>query len=182
MKITRKRIAMAVLVVAVGALIAERTLTDTPALGPEQASAAEAPRQFTMPDLSKLPLVPPTDGPIAERSTLADRLQVCAESHGLAGQPVGDAFRPKEVWGPRLSPDSGTSGSRPGAAAGAHRLTATFVSGSGGMAIVNGQCIHVGQSLGGMKLTSVSRDSATLSDDDGDVITLRLANGAGGEE
>ena len=55
----------------------------------------------------------------------------------------------------------------------AHRLLAVMVNRNGGHAIIDGKCLLVGQARDGMRLISVTKDSAVL-ETGGRRITLKL--------
>jgi len=192
MSITKRKVAIAaVLAIAVCVLIVDRALIDPSATGPEQAAAAAEPvEEFDVPDVAKLPLHPPS--PAEDRKqTLSDWLQAYATRQRLDVLSVGDAFKPSESWGIGHKPDPKPPPPPPEPEVKEapkppkpRRLTATVVTGTGGIAIINGQCFHVGQLLDEMRLVSVKQGSATLKAPDGRLVTIYLVkdSAAGGAD
>lgn len=171
----------AVLGVAVTVFVADRILGVFP-MGPQaaEASAVESPASLhdefgqQMRATAALTSIPPAP------RTLADRLEELRDTADIDPMNVRDALRPSKAWlgpgdpvevvAPPAEPiDSAERRAR--LFARRHRLTATAVGVRGGMAIIDGQCVRVGQSMDGMELVSVDRGSATLK---GGEITVRL--------
>ena len=180
MQLTKKRKIMAVVLgAAVGVFLVDRVLLGYGPAGPEQAQASSA---FDLQGVASiLQGFHPEDEPELnpqEEVMLSDRLEGLADDRAFDPLAVRDAFRPGDAWG-GFGPAEGapTISGEASAFADQYKLTATAVSGQGGMAIVNGQCLVVGQSLDGFRLVSVGRESADLVS--GELrVRLHLSKGA----
>ena len=96
---------------------------------------------------------------------LADRLEELAARHEWDAQTVRDAFRAPASWIAKPTPAVAKPNSdelRARRFRERYKLSATAVTGGGGIAIINGQCLAVGQELDGFKLVAVDRSSATF--------------------
>ena len=182
MVLSKKRIALAVaLGLAVAALAVDRLLLDSSPMQPDEA-AASAISQYGLAEpvadtASLEKLEPPAL--LEPTGTLTDRLEDLAKARHLDGQSVRDAFRPPEAWLPAEPKQQAPKprdevDRRAKEFARQHKLTATAISATGGMAIIDGQCVTVGNELDGFRLVSVDRVSACLIAD-GARVKLGLA-------
>ncbi len=161
MKISKKqRISICLLVVAVAALVTDRTILRPGDASPAKAGAAEKAAA------DDFPIAANSEAQAGERSSLAARLRELASTQDLDSDQVRDAFKPSQTWLEELCPPKPEPRARPGRRAKpaepVHHLTAVILASDGGRAIVDGKCLRVGQELNGMKLISVSKRSAVL--------------------
>ena len=162
MKISKKqRISICILVVAVAALVADRTVLRPGDATPAKAGAAEGAAAGDLPSAAN----PETQA--SEGSSLAARLRELASSEDFASGEVRDAFKLSQTWSaelcpPKPKPRRARPRGRAKPAEPVHQLTAVILANDGGRAIVDGKCLRVGQELNGMKLISVSKRSAVL--------------------
>ena len=161
MKITKKqRISICLLVVAIGALVADRTVLRPGDATPAQAGAAELAAADDLPSAAN------SETQADEGSSLAARLRELSSSEDLDSGEVRDAFKLSQTWLAELCPPEperpATPVRRAKPAEPVHHLTAVILASDGGRAIVDGKCLRVGQKLNGMKLISVSKRSAVL--------------------
>ncbi len=78
---------------------------------------------------------------------------------------VRDAFRPSSSWLAEMRRADRAQGSGADAAPRRsfdHRLVAVMVDGQGGMAIIDGRCLRVGQTMDGFTLVRLGKNSAVL--------------------
>jgi len=184
MKLTTERKALAVvLAVAVSAFLVDRFVIGSSPPTPNHASGADP--QAAAEPAPDAPAAPaeqaqPTESP--PRAMLADRLEQLAGATGVSGSAVGDAFAAPAGWAAPAAP-AAPAAARPSVNspqerarlfAESHRLAAIVLGGKEPQAIIDGQCLAVGQTLEGFRLTAVGRDSATL-EREGAAVTLPLS-------
>jgi len=166
MRLSKKRkVYVCVLAVAVLVLLVDRAFLGPAGLAPQEASAGPA-------GASK----PPTgvgEGGSTGAARTADagpEQSVVARLRALAQtQPettdVRDAFRPSSSWLAEMRRADRAEGSGADAAPRRsfdHRLVAVMVDGQGGMAIIDGRCLRVGQTMDGFTLVRLGKNSAVL--------------------
>ena len=120
--------------------------------------------------------------------TLASRLQAMGETRRLAYEPSGDAFRPSDAWviasQPKPAASAATAKRAPARAVPKvdhaalflrrHKLSAVMAKQDrGGMAIVDGKMLALGQTFDGFKLTHVGTADATFTGK-GTRVTLKV--------
>ena len=116
---------------------------------------------------------------VTDGVSLASRLSALATKTGASTpEQMRDAFRPVEGWfnkpvvastatGPTISPAEKFAAD--------HKLTATSLNTAGGsVAVVDGTLLHVGASLDGYRLISVTRTTALFESSDGARAQLKL--------
>jgi hypothetical protein len=162
------------------------------------SAAPSTPRVAAGPDAAKAgPTAAGTPG-AAQVVTLASRLAAIAEARGFAFDGTGgDAFRPADAWLDAADPvkvaaaaaAAPATPAKPAAAAprkpavkkvdhaalfrSGHALTAVMKKQDGGMAIVDGKLVALGQIVDGFKLTRVGLADATFTGK-GTTVTLRI--------
>ena len=187
MTLTRKRkIMMVVCAVAVAALILDRTQLAPTGIGPVSAAASGIDNEYAV----KTALDGASDevlanAPVRPENALADRLDRFADSDVLAALSTRDAFRPSAAWlseiiGPAtVAPVTVDTGESDFAAQ--HTLNAVLLRAGGNSAIVDNQCLKIGETLGDYRLVSVDDRSAVFRA--GSVqVTLSLATAASGSK
>jgi hypothetical protein len=159
-----------------------------------RSSSSSSSSSSTTPATPAGPKKPASAAAVAAKGqplTLASRLSAMAEARGFAYETVGDAFRPSEAW---LAASRPPDAAKPAVAAGdntpaaervvpkvdygslfrtKHTLTAVMTRQRGGMAIVDGKTVRVGQTIDGFRLTHVGINEATFEGKETQV-TLRL--------
>jgi len=168
-----QKVYVAIMIIAVLALLIDRTL-----LQPEQAAAGAASAlqyaispSTSIPDRSD-PGSPRSEGPAPRQVAIARRLEQIAEQRGLDPTRVIDAFRPSPMWihvgdvpvGPVRAELLAERFRK------AHTLAAVMGSGDEGWAIVDGRTLFIGQVLDGFTLVSVGQRSAVLASGDARVV------------
>jgi hypothetical protein len=112
-------------------------------------------------------------------TSLTQRLEAVARAHRLDLDKVSDAFVPPPAWiGTRrvaVAEERGIDSARDFLAR--HRLTAVMKQQGGGVAIIEGKTVAVGQSIGGFRLVVVKDKSAVLRRGD-QRVELRLPEDA----
>ncbi len=168
MKLTqRQKIYVAVLVVAAVGLLVDQVFLGGGRPGPEQAvaaPAAPAAEGATAPTAMAVVASPASPAGAGLRS-VADRLTRFAEGGGPSAVAVRDAFLPSKSWLAELSPEATKDHQARKLAETfkrTHRLTAVLAGSGGGTAIVDNQCLRVGESLDGFSLQSVGTHSAVF--------------------
>ncbi len=162
-----QRVYVAIMVIAVVALLIDRTL-----LQPEQATAgAAAALQYAISPSTRSPDdpgSPPSEGPAPRQVAIARKLEQIAEQRGLDPTGVIDAFRPSPMW--LQLGEAQVDPAQPELLAErfrkTHTLTAVMGSGDKGWAIVDGRTLFIGQVLDGFTLVSVGQRSAILESGD----------------
>ena len=165
-KYSRRQYAcVAVLVVAVAALLADRLLLGSGTTGPNPATASTHAAVA-----GPAPAAPAVQVPAAkqtvtspERPSLGERLAALAKARGVDPAASRDAFALQELWlsqlkkpapeaRPESRPESPPPSAPPAVFASKHKLTAVMMTGQGGSAIVDGKMLRMGQEVGGHKL------------------------------
>ena len=184
MRLTRERkIILVVLAVAATALLFDQLLSGSPATGPAAAQAdstSPAPAEDT--PQAKSPTVSQIDAEPSDRQSVAQQLAGISQMPELAVAQITDAFRPSSEWeSGNLSTDTQAAKVLPGRAgevfASEHTLSGVIKTDSGGYAIINGQVVGLGHTLGGFKLVATS-DNSVRMESNGVRVVLRLDRSA----
>jgi hypothetical protein len=187
MVLPKRKTALVVLLgAALAALLVDRFVLGWLPAGPGKAAASAPVQVKGAGDLAESVIA---EGSVDEilsspRFALANRLDELAQIHDWEAQDVRDAFCPSQAWFA-----NGFLGAKPANSAEVrarefaekHKLTATAVSAHGRSAIINGQCIAIGQSLAGFRLVAVERNWADLTAE-GVSVRLQLAGGGSAGE
>ena len=182
MEITKKHKVMFVaLGIAAVVFLADRIMPGSSPAGPNQAQAAIGePGDETTPELSS-----PADDRETQaaevRTALARRLDSVARSHRLKPSAVKDAFFPSTEWvGPRggkvvvdEEPKVNSAEAKAQEFARMHQLKGAIVASDRSIAIIDGNCVSVGQMVDGFELKSVTADTAVLACE-GTEVVLKL--------
>jgi len=169
MVLSKKRKIMAVvLLAAVAALVADRFLGVIP-MGPDEAEASPA-DEYAIIEPAAAPAAAEVSGPAAAAVpsvTLAERLERLAAAEGFDGSEVRDAFQAPASWVPQSADAAGGGApnldeARIQAYQESHRLRATSVGVRGRMALIDDECLTVGQMLDGFRLEAVDSNAAVL--------------------
>ncbi len=163
-----QRVYVAIMVIAVVALLIDRTLLQPE---PVQASASQYAISPSTRDPDDLE-APRSEGPAPRQVAIARRLEQIAEQRGLDPTGVIDAFRPSPMWlqlgevpvGPVQTELLAERFRK------AHTLTAVMGSGNEGWAIVDGRTLFIGRVMDGFTLISVGQRSAVLASGDTRVV------------
>jgi len=173
MALTKERkVIIAVLGLAVGALVVDRFLLGSSVSGPAEARAtqpavATEPLAAVSSAATGLPAAEDDPG-VAAQVALAERLDQIQQAGGFTLTDLPDAFSGL------AGPESGEDDPEPQPQTEAreietfqrtHRLMAVAASDRGQMAIINGRTVLVGQSVDGFKLLSVAERSVVLGKD-----------------
>ena len=172
MEIPKKQIAMFVaLGIAVVVFLADRVMPGGSPAGPNEAqAAAEELNDETAPEVSS-----PADDRETQtaevRTALARRLDLVARSHRLESSAVKDAFFPSPQWvGPRGGkvvvddePKADSAEVKAQEFARMHQLKGAIVAADRSIAIIDGNCVSIGQKVDGFELKSVTADTAVLT-------------------
>jgi hypothetical protein len=174
MEITRKhKVLFVVLGMAVAAFIADRVMPGGSPAGPSQAQAAPAVDEMSdevAPEVSS-----PADDRETQaaeiRTSLARRFDSVAGSHRLEPSTVKDAFCPSVQWvGPtggkvvaddEVEVDSAEVKAQEFART--HQLKGAIVASGRSIAIIDGNCVSIGQKVDGFELRYVTADTAVLT-------------------
>ena len=181
MKITKRQIIMIGLC-AVGAAVAvhDQLRASSDGMGPETASAS-----ISSPEAGD-PVAMPPETPAREGRKIADRLKAAAERDPDLAKDTRDAFRAPNSWLPAAIPASGAAAAplvedsdqaQADAFSKNHPLQAVLASGSNRQAMIDGQCLVVGQKLDGFQLLSVGELSVVLASPGGIRVKLTLPSG-----
>ncbi|HEY8749432.1 MAG TPA: hypothetical protein VIM11_15715 [Tepidisphaeraceae bacterium] len=137
--------------------------TQADAIGPPAPSAEAKP-------------TPKTDG---DSKWLAAQLQVWSAKSTFDLESVRDVFATPVSWAPpkmeAVAPSKSTEKISSDFQR-QHHLTAVVLGSSGGSALIDGRLLHIGQSVAGCRLISVSSGCADLSGPDGQ--TFRIVIGS----
>lgn len=178
---------MLVCVLAVGllALVVDRVFLDHPA-GPDEA-AAQQPEPSSRPPrpapraggaaAPRQAATPPAPQP--DTQSLAARLEAAAKTIDPDLSNSRDGFTMPEAWWAEMQPPPAVepSQAQQPAPTKEYKLMAVMVSdrGEGRHAIIDGKCLLLGEELDGLKLVSVTQQSAVLAGvGDGVRIELKL--------
>ncbi|MBT3201552.1 MAG: hypothetical protein HN350_16745 [Phycisphaerales bacterium] len=185
----KQKIMYAALGLAVLVFVADRIIPGGSPVGPQDVQASMTVEDGDADKTDSSANVPSGHTQVAEaRTALAMRLDSVARSHHLADKPIKNAFLPSAQWvGPRVEKAPEASEPQTDFAelkarkarefVGAHRLQGVIVAAGRSMAIIDGNCISIGQKLGGFELKSVTSSSAVLSYQDVSVV-LNLTSGS----
>ena len=185
----KQKVMYAVLGLAVVVFVADRIMPGGSPVGPQDAQATLLVEQGDAGKTESSADVRGSHTQAAEaRTALARRLDSVARSHRLDNKPVKNAFLPSPQWvGPRQKKISVVTRSQTDLAllkarkvsefVRAHRLQGVIVAAGRSMAIIDGNCISIGQKLSGFELKSVTSSSAVLSCQDISVV-LNLTSGS----
>jgi hypothetical protein len=172
MQISKKHIVMlAALGVAVIVFVADRVTPGGSPTGPDtvQAAVADEPNNNIQPEL--VSPVSDRETQAAEvRTALAKRLAMVERTHRLGQSSVKDAFFPSPEWvGPREGkvvvdkvPEVDSAVVKANEFARVHVLKGAIVASGRSIAIINGNCVSVGQKIDGFELKSVTANTAVL--------------------
>lgn len=185
MKTKRQKILLGVLGLGLAVFLADRIYLGMNPAGPAQAEASEvADTTSVLPDrvaaLSRGETAP--IGAARPVNELARRFEAAKAAHLVKVEDVTDIFRPSQAWAgpaPQTETPVDSDEIRADEFVQDHKLEAAVVSSGGGIAIVAGQCLRIGQELDGFKLVSVGKDSAVFVSGAARA-TLRLAEAEGG--
>jgi hypothetical protein len=164
MKLTKSKIAMlALLGVAVVGLLVDRVFLTSSTTAPQAANASNREPALPVP----LTVVTPTMS-VSSTSTahIAARLRHAGEKTSMDPAALKDAFVPAESW--LAKPEQGTpvaltttpvvdSGDR---FVRDHKLTSVLIDAGGGIAVVNGKVLRVGQEIDGYRLVRLAPGTA----------------------
>ena len=178
MKITKRQIIMIGLC-AVGAAVAvhDQLRASSGGMGPETASASISP------PVAGDPVALPPETPSREGRKIADRLKAVAERDPDLAKGSRDAFRAPNSWLPATTLAPGVAAAplaedsdqtRADAFPKRHPLQAVLDSGKVRQAVIDGQCLLVGQKLDGFQLLSIGELSVVLASPGGIRVTLCL--------
>jgi hypothetical protein len=182
MKLSKSRIAaLAALGLAVLALAADRLWIGSGETSPRPAAASSAPVATAL-----APAAPTGSAPAAGnvsaatgRASVADRLKQLAAGKNLDADGVKEAFAPAESWmvqvaaPPAVAEEAAPKPSDPVESfADTHKLTSVLISGSGGIAMVNGKMLRMGQEIEGYRLVGLAPGSATFRSGSGTEVQL----------
>ena len=186
MQITKKHKVMFVaLGIAAAVFLADRVMPGGSPTGPSEAQAVPA---GELNDGGSPELSSPADDRETQaadvRTALARRLDSVARSHNLEPSVVKDAFCPSPGWvGPRGGkvvvddqPEVNSAEVKAQEFARAHQLKGAIVASDRSIAIIDGNCVSLGQKIDGFELKFVTADTAVLTFE-GVAVVLRL-NGA----
>ena len=162
----------AVLGVAVAVFISDRISPGGYPTGPDSAQAAVGgdASDVLLPDLT--PPASDREAQAAEvRTSLARRLGSVSKARRLGSTGVRDAFKPSDEWvGPRQdkvvvakAPDVDTAAVKAQEFVRKHRLKGAIVASGRSIAIIDGNCVSVGQKVDGFELKSVTSNTAVLA-------------------
>lgn len=196
MKITRERkIYLGMLALGLAALSLDRVLTDAP--GPRSASASVASSLSDAADVTAAsPVTPVTVMPTApaiqptagsQTPRLAQRLAAFGREQGIAPQDAANAFVPSSQWldESRAAVAAQVNEAIPAGPSEAeqflhaHKLNGIIADKHGGLAIVNGKPVALGQSVGGFRLTELHPRHAVFTSTDGEVVKMTFPAAAG---
>jgi hypothetical protein len=173
MKLSKSKvISLAALGLAVAAMLVDRLVVGPDAAAPKSAEATIASR----PAAPAAPAAPATTVPASAPIRLADRLKVLAEAPNLDPLHARDAFVPPESW--LAQPKTPETAAAAPAADPAekfiheHKLTSVLTAGDGGIAMVNGKVLRVGQEVDGFKLVRLEPGCAVFRG--GDDVDVKL--------
>jgi hypothetical protein len=172
MEITKKqKIMFAVLGLAVTVFVADRVMPGGSPTGPQAVHAAVADElsDGVLPDVFE----PQSDRETQSaevRTALAKRLDLVASSHRLDESAVKDAFLPSPQWvGPRggkvvveVEPEVNSAELKAREFVRLHQLKGAIVASGRSIAIIDGNCVSVGQQVDGFELKSVTSSTAVL--------------------
>lgn len=186
MVLTRERKLLAAIVgLGAIALFVDRVMLSDSHTGPSSAAA-----NALAPDVSSVvvPLaVPQTHEPSAKEAavktapSIADRLAEAARE--LSAEPSRDAFTPAPGWGGFTSPHAEAPAATATPATGrlqtfadTHKLSAIMAGSGGGVAIIDGRPLTLGQMMDGYKLVEIQPSAVTFEGVDGRIVLkLRAA-------
>lgn len=196
MKITRERkIYLGMLALGLAALSLDRMFSDAP--GPRSASASVASSFSDAADVTGVsPVAPVTVVPIApaiqtdsglQTPRLAQRLAAFGQEHGIAPQDAANAFVPSAQWvdesrtaaAVQMDQAIPTGPSEAEQFLHAHKLSGIMADKQGGLAIVNGKPVALGQSVGGFRLTELHPRHAVFTSTAGEVAKMTFPTAAG---
>jgi hypothetical protein len=165
----QQKIVSAVLGLAVAAFSVDRWVIGTPdasnevAISPTQRQTRAPRRPAVRPAAQAAVAHAAGMEASAGLSTLALRLEAVRQAHALDLQAIPDAFVPSSAW--VGSQRTAVVEDRPDAAKdflNRHKLTAVMKQVGGGVAIIEGKTVAVGQSIAGFRLVVVKDRSAVL--------------------
>jgi len=173
--------------IAVLVFVADRVMTGGSPTGPSQAQAdiADKLSDGIAPEVSPPPADDRETQAAEVRTALARRLNSVARSHRLDPSSVKDAFCPSPQWvGPRegevsvaaepeVKVDSNEVKAREFART--HQLKGAIIASDRSLAIIDGNCVSIGQKIDGFELKSITADTAVLVCEGVEVVLNRNA-------
>ena len=177
MKFTKQqRTLAAALALGVGALAFDRLFLDDTAPGPSQAAAdpvvpASAARHAHRPEAAERPADPSAD-PLDDAGLIPARLIAAAGINGVAPEKTRDAFAPtaaaQAAAAAAAQKKATATAETPAADVAAaqfvskHKLTGVMNAPTGGIAVIDGHAVRVGESCDTFELVSVGTRTALL--------------------
>ena len=180
MKIQKKhKVMFVVLGIAAIVFLADRVMPGGSPAGPSQAQAAAVDE---LSDEMAPEAFPPADDRETQaadvRTALARRFDSVVRSHHLKPSAVKDAFFPSPEWvGPRggkvvveVEPEVDSAEVKAQAFARMHQLKGAIVASNRSIAIIDGNCVSIGQKVDGFELKSVTANTAVLACEGAEVV------------
>jgi len=172
----KRKVYVCVLGLAVLILLVDRVFLGPAGLAPEEASAGPVGTSSSAAAVGKSATTgaPQAAEPAPEQSIVV-RLRALGQAQTDTAA-VRDAFRPSPSWLAEMRPSRGGEASGRSDAPRRsfnHRLMAVMMDGQGGLAIIDGKCLRVGQTMDGFTLVRLSKSSAVL-EAGGQKVKLRL--------
>ena len=175
----RQKLFVASLGLAIAIFAADRLYFGLAPAGPSQAQASTGLRIVSEPT-AMLPPEVLKDAPVGPKNALANRLEAVWKDHPLDLTRIKDAFCLSGPW-VRQEPAQeevpvNSDEVRAKEFAQDHQLKAVVVTPRGRIAIIDGTCRTVGQTLDGFRVVSIDKSSVVLMAN-GVRVTLRLSSG-----
>ncbi len=157
--------------IAVAVFAADKMMSGDSPVGPDIADAAPTNESIDIAEPQAGPVVSDRETQAAEvRTALATRLDKAYATHRLDRVVVRDAFFPSSEWiAPlkekktvRAEPQINSAMLRAREFTRIHKLKGAIVAAGRSIAIIDGNCVSVGQKVDGFELKSVTANSAVL--------------------
>ncbi len=166
--------------IAVAVFAADKMMSGGSPVGPETADAAPTNESIDAAETQGGPAASDRETQAAEvRTALATRLDKAYASHRLDRVVVRDAFFPSAEWIAPVKETKKTVAAEPQIDsamlrarefARIHKLKGAIVAAGRSIAIIDGNCVSVGQKVDGFELKSVTANSAILVCQDVEVV------------